>query len=654
MCGIVGFTGTVAARAFLLNGLTRLEYRGYDSAGLALAGVPGAGAGEDAGTHAPLTVIRRKGKVAELKAAVERATKADPAATSATTGIGHTRWATHGVPSEENAHPHTSCDGRIAVAHNGIIENYAQLRTTLIAQGHTFKSQTDSEVVAHLVEENYRVLQASATPAPSRHPLGKDNDASGSNIFAAAVRATVAQLSGSFALAILHANHPNIVIVTRNDSPLVLGSCEHGALAASDIPALIEYTRDVTYLGDRDLAVLHANGDIEYFDPAGIPFTPAAYHVEWSFEDAERDGYPDFMLKEIHEQPRVIRDTIANRIDPATGAITFDELPFTAASLAAIDHIHIVACGTSYHAGLIGKDLIETWARIPVEVEPASEFRYRNPIITGTTLVIAISQSGETADTLEAVRLARTAGAHTIALTNVVGSRITQEAQTVLYIKAHLEIAVAATKSFLAQVALLTLLALYFAQQRTLLTTAQVREIYDEMAQLPSQIESILKDVEKIERAAAACVDATTALFIGRGMGATTCCEGALKLKEISYLHAEAFCAGEIKHGPIALIDPVVATPVIAVAVQSATHEKMLSNIEEVLARGATVIAVATQGDTRIAELTEHVISIPPVSEFLSPLTASVPLQLLARSVAIARGCDVDQPRNLAKSVTVE
>jgi glucosamine--fructose-6-phosphate aminotransferase (isomerizing) len=617
MCGIVAFTGNTDAKSFLLKGLEQLEYRGYDSAGIAIAR-------EETST---LEVVRRKGKVAELINAVKASDIAG------TCGIGHTRWATHGVPSEQNAHPHRDCSGKIAVVHNGIIENYAELKSELIEKGHVFASQTDTETIAHLIEQNYQEV---------------------ANNLAEAVRATVAQLSGSFALAVLHADHPDIVVVTRNDSPLVIGSYEGGAIAASDTPALIEKTRDVVYIHDRALAVLHRDGHIEYFDPAGVPFTPNVYHVEWNLEQAQKGGYPDFMLKEINEQPRVICDTIANRFDEKTRTMRFDELPLGDKELADIDRIYIVACGTSYHAGLIGKDLIENWARIPVEVEVASEFRYGNPIITTNTLVIAISQSGETADTLEAARLSRCAGAHVIALTNVMGSRLTQEVQTVLNIRANIEIAVAATKSFLAQVALLTLLGLYFAQERMLLTGPQIQEIYDEMKQLPNQIEGILSDTAAIERAADACFDATTALFIGRGVGATTCYEGALKLKEISYLHAEAFSAGEIKHGPIALIDPDDATPVIAVATQSSTRDKMLANIAEMKARGARVIAVATEGDKRIEKIADYVIFIPAVRECLSPITASVPLQLFARFIAVARECDVDQPRNLAKSVTVE
>ncbi|MDR1713599.1 MAG: glutamine--fructose-6-phosphate transaminase (isomerizing) [Coriobacteriales bacterium] len=660
MCGIVAFTGTNQAAAILLAGLTRLEHRGYDSAGIAVI-YP---------DRPELQLTRQAGKVAKLAKAVVREKIVG------TCGIGHTRWATHGVPSEANAHPHRDCSGKIAVAHNGIIENYARLKDELLRQGHQFSSQTDTEVVAHLVEHNYNKLAEAAAAAngggddiATGNATGAgSNDTGTSNAnanatgagstaradLAEAVRITVSQLSGSFALAILHADHPDEIVVTRNDSPLVLGCFEGGAIAASGLPALLEYTRDIAYIEDRDLAVLHRDGQIDYYDPAGEPFTPSTYHVDWTLEQAEKGGYPDFMLKEICEQPRVIRDTIAGRFDEATRSLSFDELPLTDEELANIDRIVIVACGTSYHAGLIGKDLIESWARIPVEVEVASEFRYRNPIINSNTLVIAISQSGETADTLEAVRQARRAGAHVIALTNVLGSQITREAQTVLYIKANLEIAVAATKSFLAQVAMLTLLGLYLAQERSLLTGPQIQELYGEMSKLPLQLEHILADTSAIERAADSCVAAQTALFIGRGVGATTCYEGALKLKEISYLHAEAFSAGEIKHGPIALIDAEAATPVIVVATQSTTHDKTLANIEEVKARGASVIAVATEGDGRIAELADYVIYIPPIRECFSPITASVPLQLFARHIALARGCDVDQPRNLAKSVTVE
>ncbi|MCL1890771.1 MAG: glutamine--fructose-6-phosphate transaminase (isomerizing) [Coriobacteriia bacterium] len=635
MCGIVSFTGKRDAVSILMGGLARLEYRGYDSAGIALI------------QDGELATLRRKGKVAELQGAI------DESKPQGTTGIGHTRWATHGVPSEENAHPHRDCSGKIAVVHNGIIENHAQLHEKLEQTGHRFTSRTDTEVVAHLIEQEFEAAAQNDTAQT-------DTSQTNTDLLAEAVRRAITQLSGSFALAVIHADYPDTIIVSRNDSPLALGSCADGAIAASDIPALIEHTRDVIYLNDRDLAILHSNGDIECFDPAGIAYVPQQIHVEWTLEAAERGGHPDFMHKEIHEQPRVIRDTIAGRFDEKTKNILFEELPASAVDLREIERVCIVACGTSYHAGLIGKYHMEAWGRIPVDVEVASEFRYRDPIVTSKTLVIAISQSGETADTLEAVKLARRAGAYVLAITNTLGSRITLEANTVLYIKAELEISVAATKSFLAQVALLTLFALYLGQQRKTISAEFIAEAYNQMSEVPQAVEQVLADTSAIERCAAECVGAHTALFIGRGVGATTCYEGALKLKEISYLHAEAYSAGEIKHGPIALIepagleDPSLQTPVISLALQSATYDKMVANIEEVLARGAKVIALATEGDERIAELTEHVMYVPAVAEHVSPLVASVPLQLFARFIALARGCDVDQPRNLAKSVTVE
>ncbi|MDR2713994.1 MAG: glutamine--fructose-6-phosphate transaminase (isomerizing) [Coriobacteriales bacterium] len=640
MCGIVSFTGKRDAVSVLMGGLARLEYRGYDSAGISLI------------QDGELATLRRKGKVAELQGAI------DESKPQGTTGIGHTRWATHGVPSEENAHPHRDCSGKIAVVHNGIIENHAQLHEKLEQTGHRFTSRTDTEVVAHLIEQEF---EAAAQNDTAQTDTSQTNTSqTDTALLAEAVRRAITQLSGSFALAVIHADYPDTIIVSRNDSPLALGSCADGAIAASDIPALIEHTRDVIYLNDRDLAILHSNGDIECFDPAGIAYVPQQIHVEWTLEAAERGGHPDFMHKEIHEQPRVIRDTIAGRFDEKTKSILFEELPASAVDLREIERVCIVACGTSYHAGLIGKYHMEAWGRIPVDVEVASEFRYRDPIVTSKTLVIAISQSGETADTLEAVKLARRAGAYVLAITNTLGSRITLEANTVLYIKAELEISVAATKSFLAQVALLTLFALYLGQQRKTISAEFIAEAYNQMSEVPQAIEQVLADTSAIERCAAECVGAHTALFIGRGVGATTCYEGALKLKEISYLHAEAYSAGEIKHGPIALIepagleDPSLQTPVISLALQSATYDKMVANIEEVLARGAKVIALATEGDERIAELTEHVMYVPAVAEHVSPLVASVPLQLFARFIALARGCDVDQPRNLAKSVTVE
>ena len=443
---------------------------------------------------------------------------------------------------------------------------------------------------------------------------------------------------------------PGTIVACRKDSPIVVGRGETGSYVASDIIAMIDATRDVVVLADNQMARLTADG-IEYFDLEGNAIAPEVTHVDWDIDVAEKGGYPDFMLKEIHEQPRVIRDTLAGRL--SGGALSIDELDMTAEELNLIDRVYVIACGTSYHAGLIAKNLIEAWARIPCEVEVASEFRYRNPIITPTTLVVAVSQSGETADTLAAIRDARVRGAKVFGITNVVGSPVARESDGVIYTKANKEIAVASTKSFLGQVASLTLLAMLLGQSAGKLTTAQIKLLFSELADTAEQVERILADCgPAVEEAARAMVDAQSALFIGRGMGAATSYEGALKLKEISYLHAEAYAAGEMKHGPIALIDENF--PVIAIATNSPVYDKVVSNLQESRARGACIIAVATEGDEEILKHADHVIYIPKVRDAFSPITASVPLQLLAREVAVLRGCDVDQPRNLAKSVTVE
>ena len=607
MCGIVGYTGAERAQGILIEGLTRLEYRGYDSAGVAI---------QEGGA---LEVVCRKGKVGELSRTLESFDL------KGTCGIGHTRWATHGKPSEANAHPHTSCAGDIAIVHNGIIENFAELRDELMARGHSFASDTDTEVVAHLVEEAY------------------DGD------LRAAVADATARLVGAYGLAVVCDREPGTIIVTRKDSPIVVGRGAEGSYVASDMIAMIDATRDVVVLADGQTARLTAEG-IEYFDEAGEPIEPTVTHVDWDIDMAEKGGHPDFMLKEIYEQPRVIRDTLAGRL--VSGALAIDELDMTPEELDLVDRVYVIACGTSYHAGLIAKNLIEAWARIPCEVEVASEFRYRNPIITPTTLVAAVSQSGETADTLAAIRDARVKGAKVFGITNVVGSPVARESDGVIYTKANKEIAVASTKSFLGQVASLTLLALLLAQAKGGLTTAQIRLLFSELADTAEQVEAILEDTAAIDEAALACKDATSALFIGRGMGAAISYEGALKLKEISYLHAEAYAAGEMKHGPIALIDE--GFPVIAIATKSPVYDKIVSNLQESKARGAMIVAVATEGDEDIRKHADHVIYIPKVRDAFSAITASVPLQLFARAVAVARGCDVDQPRNLAKSVTVE
>lgn len=615
MCGIVGYTGSRQVSDILLSGLARLEYRGYDSAGVALE----VGAGADCA----LDVVREVGKVASL------AKKSEQLDASSTCGIGHTRWATHGRPTVENAHPHVSCDGRIAIVHNGIIENFAELREELGARGHTFSSETDTEVFAHLVEEGYAAT----------HDL------------MAAVRDACTHVVGAYGLAAVCADEPDVIAVARKDSPIVVGMGQDGAYLASDIVALIDATRDVVVLEDGQFVKLTPKG-IEYTDAEGAVITPAVTHVDWDVDMAEKGGYPDFMLKEICEQPRVVRDTLVGRLAP-TGELDIDELGLSFEELNLIDRVYVIACGTSYHAGLIAKNLIEGWARIPCEVEAASEFRYRNPIITPTTLVVAVSQSGETADTLAAIRDARIKGGKVFGITNVVGSPVARESDGVIYTKANKEIAVASTKSFIGQIVSLSLLSLLLAQAKGKLKTGQVKMLFHELGDTAAQIQHIL-DTQgpAIHEAALACKDAASALFVGRGMGTAISYEGALKLKEVSYLHAEAYAAGEMKHGPIALIDP--GFPVIAVATKSPTYDKVVSNLKECEARGATIIALATEGDEDIAKIADHIISIPPVRDCFSAITASVPLQLLAREVALMRGCNVDQPRNLAKSVTVE
>lgn len=615
MCGIVGYTGSKQVSDILLGGLARLEYRGYDSAGVAL---------EVAGdVGCALDVVREVGKVASLSK------KLGQHNASSTCGIGHTRWATHGRPTVENAHPHVNCDGRIAIVHNGIIENFAELREELGARGHTFRSETDTEVFAHLVEEGYAAA----------HDL------------MAAVRDACAHVVGAYGLAAICADEPGVIAVARKDSPIVVGMGQDGAYLASDIVALIDATRDVVVLEDGQFAKLTPKG-IEYTDAEGAVITPAVTHVDWDVDMAEKGGYPDFMLKEICEQPRVVRDTLVGRLAP-TGELDIDELGLSFEELNLIDRVYVIACGTSYHAGLIAKNLIEGWARIPCEVEAASEFRYRNPIITPTTLVVAVSQSGETADTLAAIRDARIKGGKVFGITNVVGSPVARESDGVIYTKANKEIAVASTKSFIGQIVSLSLLSLLLAQAKGKLKTGQVKMLFHELGDTAAQIQHIL-DTQgpAIHEAALACKDAASALFVGRGMGTAISYEGALKLKEVSYLHAEAYAAGEMKHGPIALIDP--GFPVIAVATKSPTYDKVVSNLKECEARGATIIALATEGDEDIAKIADHIISIPPVRDCFSAITASVPLQLLAREVALMRGCNVDQPRNLAKSVTVE
>ncbi|MRS12684.1 MAG: glutamine--fructose-6-phosphate transaminase (isomerizing) [Actinobacteria bacterium] len=608
MCGIVGYCGPRQASDVLLRGLARLEYRGYDSAGMTVLGDEG------------ITTLRRVGKLHHLAEAVA----AEPP--TGTIGIGHTRWATHGRPTEENAHPHADCTGSVAVVHNGIIENYLDLREELGASGHVLRSETDTETVSHLVESYY---EGSISYAVAR---------------------AVKRLHGSYALAVMHADEPGTIVVARQDSPLIVGVGEGESIIASDIPVVLEYTREVLVLEDGDVATVTAGGVVVH-GADGAVREPERMHVEWDLEAAEKGGFETFMLKEIHEQPSAIRNTLRGRMG-ADGAIQLSELAMTEAEIAAIERIVIIACGTSYHAGVIAKTLIEQWARIPVEVDVSSEFRYRDPIVDARTLVVAITQSGETADTLAGVREARQSGAKAFAVTNVVGSRVTRESDGVIYTHAGPEIGVAATKTFTAQAAALMVLALKLAQAKGTLERERVESLWEEISRIPEIVEAILGSSGDIEACAREYTGVASSLFLGRGIGVPVAMEGALKLKEISYIHAEAYPAGEMKHGPIALITDDV--PVVVVATQGHTYEKVVSNMQEVRARGAHVIAVATFGDDEICKHAEHVLYVPRTSEAVSAIPAVVPLQLLAYHIAALRGCNVDQPRNLAKSVTVE
>ena len=612
MCGIVGYIGSRPAAPILLNGLSKLEYRGYDSAGIAVYN------GEQ------IVMEKVTGRLNRLRELTR-----DGETLPGLSGIGHTRWATHGSPSDVNAHPHFNRDGSIVVVHNGIIENYAKLKQTLIGRGYEFLSETDTEVLAHLLDYYYKGKCAG-------NPL-------------AALTKVMQKVEGSYALGILFRDFPEQIFAARKDSPLIVGGSEEGNFIASDVPAILQYTRSVYYMENEEIAVLSREG-IRFFNMDEEELSKEPVTIEWDIDAAEKGGYEHFMLKEIYEQPKAVRDTLTPRI--RDGRVVIEELGMTDEEIARIRKIMIVACGSAYHTGVTAKYVFEGISRIPVEVDLASEFRYRNPIITPSTLVVAVSQSGETADTLAAIRDARVKGAKVFGITNVVGSPVARESDGVIYTKANKEIAVASTKSFLGQVVSLTLLAMLLAQVKGKLKTNQVRLLFHELADTAEQVERILADSSSIDEAACACKDAASALFVGRGMGAAIACEGALKLKEISYLHAEAYPAGEMKHGPIALIDE--GFPVIAVVTKSPVYDKLVSNLQEAKARGAMVVAIATEGDNDIKHHADHVIYIPKVRDAFSAITASVPLQLFARAIAVERGCDVDQPRNLAKSVTVE
>jgi len=609
MCGIVGYVGPDEALPIILEGLHRLEYRGYDSAGVAVL-------------NGDLTVMKKAGKLEALEKEL-----ADKGAPEGTVGMGHTRWATHGPPTDQNAHPHVDCGGRVAVIHNGIIENFHELRERLELNGHVLASQTDTEVVAHLVEEAVRA--------------GAD--------LPGAVRAAVAELEGAYALVVLSADEPDVIVGVRLSSPMVVGLGDGESLLASDAAALLTRTRRIVALADGQVAELRADG-VRITDLQGVEAEVRALDVEWDLRRAEKSGFDDFMLKEIHEQPQAIRDTIRGRT--RGGVHRLDELRMSEAAIRAVDKVFVVACGTAFHAGLVAKYAIEHWTRLPVEIEIASEFRYRDPVLDRNTLTLAVSQSGETIDTLEALRHAKEQGSWGVAITNTVGSSVAREADAAMYTHAGPEIGVAATKTFATQMVALDLLALYLAQVRRTMFPEEIGGIVDRMLELPTQVRRALELDAAITALAERYHTARDFLFIGRHTGYPAALEGALKLKEISYIHAEGYPAGELKHGPIALVEP--GMPVVAVATECHVYPKVLSNIQEVKARGADVIAVATEGNAEIRQYADHVLEVPRTPELLSPVVVSVPLQLLAYRIAKLRGCDVDQPRNLAKSVTVE
>jgi glucosamine--fructose-6-phosphate aminotransferase (isomerizing) len=614
MCGIIGYIGPRPVLPILVEGLRRLEYRGYDSAGIALV------------DGDRLDVRRSAGKLAKLEAVLA----AEPM--SGTYGLGHTRWATHGRPTEENAHPHRDCTGRLVVVHNGIIENYLELKSALEADGHRFVTETDTEIVAHLVEREMR-----------------------DDGLAAAVRRALAHLRGLFAIVLISADDPDTIVAARNGPPVVIGIGDGEYFVASDIPAILSHTRDVVFLEDGDVAVLRKSG-IEYTDAAGRPRARATERVAWDPVMAERAGYKHFMLKEIFEQPDAIGETLVGRLSSSRAAVTLDEIGLDDDALARVDRLLILACGTSWHAGLVGKFLVEQLARLPVEVDYGSESRYRNPIVSGRTLAVAVTQSGETADTLAALREARGKGAAGLAVCNVVGSMATRDADGVIYTHAGPEIGVASTKAFTTQLVALYLLALHLARVRGTLDAGERRGHLDALAQLPQAVERALEADAQIEEIAGRFYTRSDFLYLGRGIHYPIALEGALKLKEISYIHAEGYPAGEMKHGPIALIDEQM--PVVALMPHDGVYEKMLGNVQEAKARGGTVIAVATAGapglDRVLQTGRDALIPLPDAPALTSPVVATVPLQLLAYHIAIRRGCDVDQPRNLAKSVTVE
>jgi glucosamine--fructose-6-phosphate aminotransferase (isomerizing) len=620
MCGIVGYVGKKRVVPVIIDGLRRLEYRGYDSAGIAVAGN-----GEG------LQVRRAEGKLRNL----EEAVRLKPI--DGTYGIGHTRWATHGRPTEENAHPHRDCTGNIVVVHNGIVENYVSLKKQLIEDGHKFTTETDTEVIAHLVEKHMK---------------------DGKTWLEEAVRRTVKQLTGVFAIAVISADEPNKIVAARNGPPAVIGLGNDEYFVASDVPAILYHTRDLFFLGDGDLAVINPSG-VKLTDFDGQAISRPVQHITWDPIMAEKGGFKHFMLKEIFEQPRAVRDTTLGRISLDSGKVFLDEMDITEEDFRTVEQVYVTACGTSWHAGLAGKFMIERLAKLPVEVDYASEFRYRDPLNGPNDLTILITQSGETADTIAAMRESRAKGSKTLSICNVVGSMIARESSGTIYTHAGPEIGVASTKAFTAQLTALFLFAVYLGHVRGTITLDQSKAHLRELTLIPGKLESLLSGEEETEDLAKQYHRAHDFLFLGRGIHYPIALEGALKLKEISYIHAEGYPAGEMKHGPNALIDEDL--PVVIIATRDLNdggsvlrYEKTLSNLKEVKARSGTVIAVATEGDEEIKEAADHVLYVPEAPELLAPILEIIPLQLLAYHIAVRRGCDVDQPRNLAKSVTVE
>jgi glucosamine--fructose-6-phosphate aminotransferase (isomerizing) len=627
MCGIVGYVGPKKVVPVIIEGLRRLEYRGYDSAGIAV-GSP---------SRSTLEVRRAPGKLCNL----EEVLREHPI--DGTFGIGHTRWATHGRPTEENAHPHRDCTGRIVVVHNGIVENYLELKRELITQGHKFVTETDTEIIAHLIEQIQQEADAAGVPVSLE----------------VAVRRAVKRLTGAFALGVLSALEPDKIVVARFGPPVIIGVGEGESFVASDVPGVLHHTRNIYFLADGDMAILTLAG-VELTDFDGNPIQRAITRILWDPIQAEKGGYKHFMLKEIWEQPRAVTDTTLGRVSLDSGKVFLGEMKISDEELAAATSLSIAACGTSWHAALTGKYMIERLARLPVDVDYASEYRYRNPIADANVLGLLITQSGETADTLAAQREMKALGSKTVAICNVVDAMVAREAHGAIYTHAGPEIGVASTKAFTAQLTALFLLALKLGQLRGQLDAAQSVTLIEELSRIPVKIEEVLRSRSaQCEQLAKVFSTSNDFLYLGRGIHFPIALEGALKLKEISYIHAEGYPAGEMKHGPNALIDETLPVVVLATRDESdpaskLRYEKTLSNIQEVTARSGRVIAVATEGDTSIGSLVEHVIHIPPAIELLSPLIEIVPLQLLAYYIAVRRGCDVDQPRNLAKSVTVE